>query len=137
MACRAAREGFDMTLKRALVQITTIAVVAIVAPVALRAQQAKEKPIDAAQVIAAIDHGVAFLKREQLPRGNWAEFGQYDCGVTSLCTLSLLNSGLTVDDPSVQKAVAYLRGVELDKTYSVSLQTMVLCAAEPKRDMLL
>src|SRR5438105_8888572 len=98
MACGAASEGFHMTLKRALVQITTIAVVAIIAPVGLRAQQAKERPIDATQVMAAIDHGVAFLKREQLARGNWAEFGQYDCGVTSLCTLALLNSGLTVDD---------------------------------------
>src|SRR3954462_14568511 len=126
-----------MTLHRAVAYLTTIAVVTVVALPASVAQQPKERPIDAAQVIAAIDRGVAFLKREQLARGNWPEFTGYDCGVTSLCTLALLNSGLTIDDPAVGKAVAYLRGVELDKTYSVSLQTMVLCAAEPKRDMLL
>src|SRR3954469_11053240 len=126
-----------MTLHRAVAYLTTIAVVTVVALPASFAQQPKERPIDAAQVIAAIDRGVAFLKREQLARGNWPEFTGYDCGVTSLCTLALLNSGLTVDDESVRRAVAYLRGVELDKTYSVSLQTMVLCAAEPKRDMLL
>src|SRR4051812_18267759 len=126
-----------MTLHRAVAYLTTIAVVAVVALPASFAQRPKERPIDAAQVIAAIDHAVAFLKREQLARGNWSEFTGYDCGVTSLCTLALLNSGLTIDDPAVAKAVAYLRGVELEKTYSVSLQTMVLCAAEPKRDMLL
>ena len=61
----------------------------------------------------------------------------YDGGVTALCTLALLNSGVGVDDPVVRKALTYLRGLELDKTYTVSLQTMVLCAAEPKKDMLL
>src|ERR1051325_4150843 len=137
MPCGPGPEGSQMTLHRALVYVTAVTVVTIVAPPKIFAQQPKERPIDAAQDIAAIDHGVAFLKREQLARGNWPEFTGYDCGVTALCTLALLNSGLTIDDPAVAKAVAFLRGVELDKTYSVSLQTMVLCAAEPKRDMLL
>ena len=60
----------------------------------------------------------------------------YDGGVTALCTLALLNSGVPADDPNVSTALNYLRGLELDKTYVVSLQTMVLCAAEPKKDML-
>ena len=71
------------------------------------------------------------------PRGNWAEWPGYEGGVTALCTLALLNSGVPADDPVVRKAVNYLRGLELDKTYSVALQTMALCAAEPKKDMLL
>ena len=49
---------------------------------------------------SAIDRGVAYLKREQQPRGNWAEFPGYDGGVTALCTLALLNSGVPVDDPA-------------------------------------
>ena len=57
--------------------------------------------------------------------------------VLALCTLALLNSGAQVDDPVVRNALQYLRGLELDKTYTVSLQTMVLAAAEPKKDMLL
>ena len=48
--------------------------------------------IDAAQVLAAIDRGVAYLKREQLPRGRWNEMTGYDGGVTALCTLALLNA---------------------------------------------
>jgi hypothetical protein len=48
-----------------------------------------------------------------------------------------LNSGVGPEDPTVRNALNYLRGLELDKTYTVSLQTMVLAAAEPKKDMLL
>ena len=44
---------------------------------------------------------------------------------------------MPADDPVIRKAISYLRGLELDKTYSVALQTMALCAAEPKKDMLL
>src|SRR6476469_5100742 len=139
MPCRSAREGCEMTFHRDLIRVTTLAIVTIVAPTATLAQPPqppRERPIDAAQVLAAIDHGVAFLKREQLPRGNWTEFPGYDGGVTALCTLALLNSGLPADDPTVKQALNYLRGLELDKTYSVALQTMVLCAATPKQDML-
>ena len=39
--------------------------------------------------IAAIDRGVAYLKREQRPRGSWGELPGYDGGVTALCTLAL------------------------------------------------
>jgi hypothetical protein len=128
-----------MSYHRWLVCVTTLAIVAIVVPGATLAQPAqplKERPIDAAQVLAAIDHGIAFLKREQLPRGNWTEFPGYDGGVTALCTLALLNSGVPADNPAIKQALGYLRDLELDKTYSVALQTMVLCAATPKNDML-
>jgi hypothetical protein len=102
------------------------------------AQQAPPaQPVDAAQVLDAIDRGVAYLKREQSPRGRWDDLPGYEGGVTSLCTLALLNSGVEVSDPAVRKALAYLRGLELDKTYTVALQTMVLCAAEPNKDMVL
>lgn len=126
-----------MRLREALVQVVAVSIVTIVAPAATVAQKPPERPIDAGQVIAAIDRGVAYLKREQLPRGRWAELPGYDGGVTALCTLALLNSGVPIDDPVVRQAVAYLRGLDLDKTYTVALQTMVLCAAEPKKDMLL
>ncbi|HEX5472638.1 MAG TPA: DUF4159 domain-containing protein [Lacipirellulaceae bacterium] len=129
-----------MTRHRTLSQVMTVTIIGIVAPAAALAQQPPqpaERPIDAAQVLSAIEHGVGFLKQQQLPRGNWPEFPGYDGGVTGLCTLALLDSGVGPNDPTVRQALAYLRGLELDKTYTVSLQTMVLCAAEPKRDMLL
>ncbi len=51
------------------------------------------------------------------------------------CTLALLNCGVEVDDPAVHKALNHLRDMgELKQTYTVALQTTVLCAAEPKKD---
>src|SRR6476660_2414339 len=99
-----------MTFHRALVYVTTLAVVAVVASplgIAQQPQPAKGRAIDAAQVLSAIDRGKAFLIREQLPRGNWTEFNNFDGGVTALCTLALLNSGVPADDPSVQRAITY------------------------------
>ncbi len=93
-------------------------------------------PVDAQQVLTAIDRGVAYLKREQSPRGRWSDMAGYQGGITALCTLALLDSGLDARDPTVAKALTYLRGLKLDKTYTVSLQTMVFCAAEPNRDMI-
>ncbi len=125
-----------MRLHPALSFVAILPIVTIVAPARTLAQKPQERPIDAAQVIESIDRGVAYLKRDQQPRGRWGELPGYEGGVTALCTLALINSGVPVDDPVVQQGIKYLRSLEPDKTYTVSLQTMVLCAAEPKRDML-
>ena len=59
----------------------------------------------------------------------------YDGGVTSLCTLALLNAGYGPRDPDVAAALRYLRRLgNPESTYATSLQTMVFCAAEPERD---
>jgi hypothetical protein len=116
--------------------VAIVLVLAIIAPVVAQAQPQRDRPVDAAQVLEAIERGVAYLKREQV-RGRWQEMASYEGGVSSLCTLALLNSGVPVEDPAIQSALKYLRGLQSDKTYVVSLQTMVLCAAEPKKDMVL
>ncbi len=54
-----------------------------------------------------------------------------------LCTLALLNAGVEPDDPQIQKALAYLRRFKPERTYVVSLQTMVFVRAEPQNDGLL
>jgi hypothetical protein len=126
-----------MRLKPAPLAAATVTIVAIVGRLATHAQPA-DGAIDAAQVLAAIERGVDYLKREQLPRGHWNEgIAGYDGGVTALCTLALLNSGIGTDDRVVRDALEYLRNLELDKTYTVSLQTMVFAAADPKRDLVL
>ena len=125
-----------MRFQPALVVVAIVSIVTIVAPPAGPAQNPLDRPIDGAQVLSAIERGVSYIKREQMPRGRWGELPGYDGGVTALCTLALLNSGVPADDPVVRQGVAYLRSIEPDKTYTVSLQTMVLCAAEPKKDML-
>ena len=89
-------------------------------------------------VRTAIDQGVSFLKLQQRDDGSWTEWMGYPTGVTSLVTLALLNSGAEPDDPSVQKALSYLRkqrAESLGKTYSVALQTMVYAQAGQKRDL--
>ncbi len=93
--------------------------------------------LSAEQVRTSIDRAVAFLKREQNLNGTWPDKPGFIGGVTALCTLALLNAGVEPDDETVQKALTYLRTLKPAQTYPVSLQTMVFCAAEPKKDLLL
>ncbi len=86
----------------------------------------------------AIERGVEFLKENQnKTRGGWREIDAWPGGLSALCTLALLESGLEPSDPSIALALDYIRSFgKPDTTYSVSLRTMVLCAAEPKKDLL-
>jgi hypothetical protein len=93
--------------------------------------------VTAAKVRAAIEKGVIFLKSSQNQNGSWAEFTGYPGGVTALCTLALLNAGVPVEDEQMRRALDYIRTLPPDTTYVTSLQTMVLCMAEPKKDLLL
>ena len=111
--------------------------IVLFATVAPACGQAVDEPLDAAQVLEAIERATAYLKREQNPRGQWDDMPTYEAGVTALCTLALLSAGVEPTDPTVSKALGYLRSVELEKTYTVSLQTMALCAGEPKKDLVL
>ncbi len=95
-------------------------------PTAARAE------IEAEQVREAIKRGTQFLLREQQANGSWKGFLRHD--LTSLCTLALLQSGVKAEDPAIQKALIYLRNQKPTETYEVALQTMVFCAAEPKKD---
>jgi hypothetical protein len=90
--------------------------------------------VTAEDVKRAIDMGVEYLKRNQSPRGSWPNGRWPEGGVTALCTLALLNAGVGPDDPQVALALQYLRGLQPDWTYAVALQTMVFCAAEPRKD---
>jgi len=94
--------------------------------------------ISAEQVRQAIDAGVAYLKAQQRANGSWADWVSQPGGVTSLCTLALLNCGAPVEDDGIRRALGYLRKLrpeEINATYSVALQTMVFCRAQPARDL--
>ncbi|NLF09114.1 MAG: DUF4159 domain-containing protein [Pirellulaceae bacterium] len=91
--------------------------------------------VTADQVRQAIDRGVGYLKGQQRADGSWIDAVAFEGGISSLCTLALLNSGIPPEDPAMQKALAHLRKIKSDKTYVVSLQTMVFARAEPERDM--
>ena len=93
--------------------------------------------IEAEQVRDALKRAVQFLEREQNPDGSWPRFTKHD--LTGLCTLALLQAGVKPDDPHIVKALNHLRKPDQKpkETYETSLQTMVFCAAEPKKDILL
>ncbi|MEX2558549.1 MAG: prenyltransferase/squalene oxidase repeat-containing protein, partial [Pirellulales bacterium] len=94
--------------------------------------QRADGQVEAEQVRVAIERGVTYLRREQRLDGSWPEHPGVPSGITSLCTLAMLNSGVPADDPQVQSSLNYLRKQQLSMTYGVALQTMVFCAAEPK-----
>ncbi|HUY93535.1 MAG TPA: DUF4159 domain-containing protein [Pirellulales bacterium] len=91
--------------------------------------------ISAEEVRDSIDRGVSYLKNEQRNDGSWPDPVGYPGGITALCTLALLNCGVPPNDPQVQSALNYLRKLPPSMTYSTALQTMVLCAAEPKTNL--
>jgi hypothetical protein len=99
----------------------------------LRAQE----PVDSQRVQRSIDLGVQYLLSVQLDSGGWPEHGdeRQNCGLSALSVLALLNSGVSPDRPQLRKALDYLRQKKPLATYSVSLQTMALCAATPERDL--
>ena len=82
---------------------------------------------NAAGVQRSIDRGVAYLRKSQNDAGGWEEFNGQSCGLTSLCTLAMLNCGVDGKDASIVKAMRYLRSFEPEQTYSVALQTLVYC----------
>ena len=94
--------------------------------------------ITAEQVRESIRIGVLALKDKQKAGGNWPVYDRYKGGSTALCTLALINSGVPLDDPAVKAGLDYLRRIgRPEQVYSVSLQTMAFCAADPERDRLL
>ena len=97
--------------------------------------QLADAAIDAAQVQRAIDRGIAYLRQTQDERGGWVEFGGQSCGLSSLCTLALLNAGVARDDPSLTRALRYLRGCTPNETYSLALQTLVYCQVGAAGDL--
>lgn len=93
---------------------------------------ARADDLDPQEVRTAIRDGISFLKSRQSRRGNWAAVSAQK-GVSALCTLALLNSGVPVDDEVMQRALTYLVSEKYENTYGVSLQTMVFCTADPAR----
>src|SRR5262249_27193207 len=81
--------------------------------------------ITADQVRDAIKRGVDYLKHVQNQNGTWPDYINNPGGVTSLCTLALLTAGEPIDSEPMQRALQQVRSITPEKTYVVSLQTMV------------
>lgn len=85
--------------------------------------------VSAAAVREAIHDGVAFLKSRQLADGTWGDYSQFRGGLTALVVHALLTCGEPIDDPVVERGLNAVRTIPLERTYVVSLQTLVLCRA--------
>ncbi len=93
--------------------------------------------LSAKAVIEAIDKAKQALLKAQKPDGSWkSEGGPYDIGITSLALLSLLNTGMTVTDPEIQRGLNWLRTKQPAGTYEISLMIQALAAArDGQRDI--
>lgn len=115
--------------------IALIVAIFLIVPTAKAQRAATRGGVTPQNVRDAMDKAVRYLKGQQKPDGSWPDYAEFDGGVTSLVTLALLESGVSKDDPVIQKALTSLRSTEADKTYALSLQTMVFCAVDPQQDL--
>ena len=106
--------------------------------------QAQEKDPLVEKVKSSIDSGVRYLKDKLEDRGggqwNWENDSSVlglaqPGGQSVLATLALLTAGVKADDPKLQKALPYIRGLEPRHTYVVGIQTMVLADMNQTRDL--
>jgi hypothetical protein len=92
----------------------------------------------------AIDRGIDYLKRTQLPTGSWIigrEAGSgsplsYPAGFAGLGGLALLESGVPAADPAVQATARFIRqsGPRLFRTYDLALAVLFLDRLGDARD---
>ena len=116
---------------------------ALLLPLALLPAAHAEGPFDEEQVgdspypvefrtavNAAIDRGVAELRRTQLPDGSWpsAYARSHLLGPTALATLTLLKCGVKPEEPCILRAFEHMKTRPLAQTYEVGLLLMALAA---------
>ncbi|MDF1745625.1 MAG: hypothetical protein P1V19_18140, partial [Gimesia sp.] len=66
--------------------------------------------------------GIEFLKSQQKDDGSW-EYEGHPVGITALCTLALLENGVPVNDPLIQKGRMFVlkESEKLKSTYDLAL----------------
>ena len=104
----------------------------------LQAQPNVRKEPLADLVRVRIDKGISFLRNTQRPNGSW-EVNLPSAGIeggwTSLALLSLLNSGVPANDPTIRRGLEYLRKIEPAMVYVSALQAMVFAEAGFQEDL--
>jgi hypothetical protein len=75
-----------------------------------------------ANINAAIDRGIRYLKSHP-----W-DHPQHPTGYTALAALTLLECGVSADDPLIQRAAVFIRGqaAKLNHTYQIALSILFL-----------
>jgi VWFA-related protein len=86
------------------------------------------------EVAKAIARGIEYLRGEQAPSGSWQfSFSQdHELGMTALAGLALMENGVDVKDPAVQRAAKAVRllSAESNQTYDLSLAILFLARAQ-------
>ena len=87
------------------------------------------------QVVASRGRGVSFLKQQQKSDGSWS-FTGHDVGITALCTIALIENGVALNDPALQKGYEYVKknSESLTNTYDLSLVIVLLSRFGDRRD---
>jgi hypothetical protein len=93
-------------------------------------------PEEQKKVDAAVQKGVEFLKKQQLPNGRWPAFANYQIGPTALAALTLLEAGVRASDTAVAKAIQQIRDSApgITQTYELSLVILLLDRLGDARD---
>jgi hypothetical protein len=86
-------------------------------------------------VLQARQRGVEFLKTKQTKDGNW-EFTGHEVGITALCTIALIENGVPLTDPVVQKGYQYIQknSSAQKSTYDLALSVVLLSRFGDRRD---
>jgi hypothetical protein len=79
------------------------------------------------EIEAARLKGMDYIKSEQYDDGSW-EFEGHDVGITSLCAMALIENGMPVSDPVIDKAHRYVQKEMADEksTYDIALGILFL-----------
>lgn len=107
----------------------------LVLPLALSLAQSAYGQVPEDPISRARDRGVKFIKQHQKQDGSW-EFTSHDVGITALCTIALIENGMQLGDPAVQKGYDYVKKHcgRLTNTYDLSLVIVLLSRYGDRRD---
>jgi len=91
---------------------------------------------DEEKVEAIIRRGVAYLKKSQTSDGSWGGAPQFVAEFAAMGGLTLLECGVALDDPVVQKATEHVRkaAARMTKTYGLALYLLFLEKLNDPRD---
>lgn len=87
------------------------------------------------EIEAARVKGMDYLKSQQLNDGSW-EYASYKTGITALTTLALIENGMSVNDPVIDKGYRFVKrqASEVKNTYEVSLSILLLARVGDRLD---
>src|SRR5579862_3169307 len=118
-------------MRRLYLRLLTCGTLAAVFVAANLARPARAE-LNAKQLVEAIEKAKQLLLLQQQEDGSWKQsrgVEQHEIGDASLALLALLNTGMTVNDPPIERGLNWLRRQRPDKTYEISLMIQVLATA--------